>query len=120
MEDNIIKNRILSFKYAFKGAYLLIKKETSIKIHITLAIIACIMGFYFGITKTEWMIQLLTIALVISTEGLNTAVEEIANFMHPEQHSKIGYIKDIAAGAVFFTALVALIIGLIIYLPYLY
>jgi len=50
-------------------------------------------------------------------EGLNTAVEKIADFIHPDFNDKIGFIKDIAAGAVTFAALAALAIGFIIYLP---
>ncbi|MNE58282.1 Prokaryotic diacylglycerol kinase [compost metagenome] len=53
----------------------------------------------------------------MSIEGLNTAVEKIADFIHPNYHERIGFIKDIAAGAVFFAAITAIIIGLIIYLP---
>ena len=55
--------------------------------------------------------------MVMSIEGINTAIEEMANFIHPERHNKIGLIKDIAAGAVFIASLFASIIGLIIYLP---
>ena len=51
-------------------------------------------------------------------EGLNTAVEKIADFIHPTYHERIGFIKDIAAGAVFFAAITAIVIGLIIYVPY--
>ena len=53
----------------------------------------------------------------MAIEGLNTAIEEIADFIHPEHHSKIGLIKDLAAGAVFIFAVAAVIIGCIIYLP---
>jgi diacylglycerol kinase (ATP) len=53
----------------------------------------------------------------MSIEGLNTAVEKIADFIHPNYHERIGFIKDIAAGAVFFAALTAIAIGLIIYIP---
>jgi len=63
------------------------------------------------------MFQVLAIGLVMGTEGINTAFEEIADFIHPEQHPKIGYLKDIAAGAVFFTAIAALVIACIIYIP---
>ena len=63
------------------------------------------------------MIQILAISLVMSMEGINTAIEEIANFIHPERHDKIGLIKDIAAGAVFIASVFACIVGLIIYLP---
>ena len=65
----------------------------------------------------EWLFQTLAIGLVLSIEGLNTAVEKVADFIHPEYHTKIGFIKDIAAGAVFFAAMTAIAIGLMIYLP---
>ncbi|MFT5078869.1 MAG: diacylglycerol kinase, partial [Candidatus Azotimanducaceae bacterium] len=66
---------------------------------------------------TEWMIQIFAIGLVMTAEGLNTASEEIANFVHPDFHNKIGYIKDVAAGAVFFAAIAAMVIAGIIYFP---
>ena len=61
--------------------------------------------------------QVFAIGLVMSVEGLNTAVEKVADFIHPEFHERIGFIKDIAAGAVFFAALTAIVIGAIIYVP---
>ena len=103
--------------YALKGAWYLIKNEASVQVQVSIAVIVTIAGFYFQISSTEWMVQILTIAVVLSAEGLNSAIEEIADFIHPNQHPKIGYLKDIAAGAVFFTAIAALIIACIIYLP---
>jgi diacylglycerol kinase (ATP) len=76
-----------------------------------------IAGFYFNITKTEWLFQILSIGLVMSIEGLNTAVEKVADFIHPDYHERIGFIKDIAAGAVLFAAFTAIAIGIIIYAP---
>ena len=63
------------------------------------------------------MIQWLVIGLVLVAEALNTAIEKVADFIHPEYHKKIGFIKDIAAGAPSFAAIIALIIAGIIYLP---
>jgi diacylglycerol kinase (ATP) len=63
------------------------------------------------------MIQLIIIALVMSVEGLNTAIEKLSDFIHPDYNHKIGFIKDIAAGAVFITAVIAILISCIIYLP---
>jgi diacylglycerol kinase (ATP) len=83
----------------------------------TLAVLVTIAGFYFNISHEEWLFQTLAIGLVLSIEGLNTAVEKVADFIHPEFHKKIGFIKDIAAGAVFFAAMTAIAIGLMIYLP---
>jgi diacylglycerol kinase (ATP) len=62
-------------------------------------------------------VQTLAIGLVLGIEGLNTAVEKVADFIHPDYHERIGFIKDIAAGAVFFAALTAIAVGCIIYLP---
>jgi len=82
-----------------------------------IAVLVTVAGFYFEISTTEWVFQILAIGLVMSIEGLNTATEEIANFVHPDLHSKIGYIKDVAAGAVFFAAIAAIAIACIIYIP---
>ncbi|WP_296381474.1 diacylglycerol kinase family protein [Winogradskyella sp.] len=116
-KESFIINRLKSVGYAFKGMLILVKTEASIKIQIFIAIVVTIAGFYFEISKTEWMIQIGMIGLVISIEGMNTAIEYIADFIHPEYHKKIGLIKDIAAGAVFIASVVAVIIAGIIYLP---
>ncbi len=104
-------------KYAAFGAYKLITTEHSVMVQFVIGILMTIAGFYFEISNSEWMIQTLVIGLVISIEGMNTAVEKIADFIHPEFNLKIGFIKDVAAGAVFFSALTAIAIGLIIYVP---
>lgn len=116
-KDSFLVNRLKSVGYAFKGAVLLLKTEASIKIQFVIALILTAAGFYFNISTTEWIIQFLSIGLVMSIEGINTAIEKIADFMHPEHHKKIGFIKDIAAGAVFIASIFTIIIGFIIYLP---
>lgn len=116
-DHTFVTGRLKSFKYAILGAYKLVTTEHSIMVQFSLGILLTIAGFYFDITKEDWLFQTLAIGLVLSIEGLNTAVEKIADFIHPDFHNKIGFIKDIAAGAVFFAAIVAIIIGLIIYVP---
>ena len=116
-DNTFFTGRLKSVSYAFKGALKLILTEHSIMVQFSIGILMCIAGFYFGISKTEWLFQTLAIGLVMSIEGLNTAVEKIADFIHPNYHERIGFIKDIAAGAVFFAALTAVAIGLIIYVP---
>tara|TARA_R110000868_G_scaffold342619_2_gene603490 strand:- start:961 stop:1329 length:369 start_codon:yes stop_codon:yes gene_type:complete len=116
-KESFLINRLKSVGYAFKGALLLLKTEASIKIQFFIALVVTVAGFFFNISSNEWLFQLLAIGLVMSIEGINTAVEEIANFIHPEHHNKIGLIKDIAAGAVFIASVFATIIGFIIYLP---
>lgn len=110
-------NRLKSVGYAFKGLFLLIKTENAIKLQLAIAIGVTIAGFYFNISTTEWLIQITMIALVMSVEGINTAIEYIADFIHPEHHPIIGKIKDIGAGAVLIASIAAIIVAGIIYLP---
>jgi diacylglycerol kinase (ATP) len=116
-DNTFFSGRLKSVTYAFKGAVKLITTEHSIMVQFSLGILMAIAGFYFGISKTEWLFQTFAIGLVMSIEGLNTAVEKMADFIHPNYHERIGFIKDIAAGAVFFAAMTAIAIGLIIYIP---
>lgn len=115
--DGFVKGRLRSMKFALKGMWLLLTTEDSIKAQLFFGVIATIMGFYFEISATEWMFQTLCIALVLVAESANTAVEKMADFVHPEFHVKIGFIKDIAAGAPSFAALFSLVIAGIIYIP---
>ncbi|MDO4728019.1 MAG: diacylglycerol kinase family protein [Bacteroidota bacterium] len=117
-KDSFIKGRIKSLKYAVLGAYKLASTEHSIISQLSIGALVTFMGFYFEISKVEWMFQTLAIGMILAVEGLNTAVEKIADFIHPDHHPKIGFIKDIAAGAVFFIAITAILIGIIIYTPY--
>ena len=116
-DNSLFSGRLKSVTYAFNGAVKLITTEHSIMVQFTIAIVMTFVGFFMNITASEWLFQTLAIGLVMSVEGLNTAVEKIADFIHPNYHERIGFIKDIAAGAVFFAALTAIAIGLIIYVP---
>lgn len=118
--DGFLIGRIKSFRYAFKGAFLLITTEHSVITQFSLAILSILIGFTVGITKTEWLFQILSIGLILSIEGLNTAVEKLCDFVHPDYHKKVGFIKDIAAGAVTFAALTCVAVIIIIYFPYIY
>lgn len=116
-EDNFLKKRIRGVGIAIRGAFLLVKTEGSIQVQVVIAIAVTIAGFYYNISATEWMLQIMAIALVLGVEGLNTAVEKMSDYTQPEYDNKIGFIKDIAAGAVMWVSVAAVIIGLIIYLP---
>lgn len=117
-KDNaFFSGRFKSVGFAFKGATKLISTEHSVMVQSCLLVVMVVAGFYFEISKTDWMFQIFAFGLVLSVEGLNTAVEKIADFIHPEFHKRIGFIKDIAAGAVFFAALTAIAIGCLIYIP---
>jgi diacylglycerol kinase (ATP) len=116
-DNTFFSGRFKSMGFALKGAIKLITTEHSVMVQFSIGLLLIVAGIYFNITMTEWMFQTLAIGLVLSIEGLNTAVEKIADFIHPNYHEKIGFIKDIAAGAVFFAAMTAIAIGLMIYVP---
>lgn len=115
--DNFFVGRLKSIKYAAKGAWLLITTEHSIIVQVIIALIMSIIGYFMQLSSTEWLFQIIAIALVIIAEASNTTIEYVCDFIHPEYHKKIGFIKDIAAGIPFFAAIFAIIIGLIIYVP---
>jgi diacylglycerol kinase (ATP) len=111
--------RIKSIKYAVKGFFLLLTTENAIKSQVFFALIFTVLGIYFDISRVDWALQFLAIGLVLSVESLNTAVEKVCDFIHPDHHPKIGFIKDVASGAVTFAALTALGIAVLIYGPHL-
>ncbi len=115
--DSFLKGRLRSLKFAFKGAFLLLSTEHSIMVQFTLGIAVTILGFVMDISSAEWMFQLLAVGMILVAESLNTTIEKLCDFVHPDYHKRIGFIKDISAGAAVFAALIAIIIGLIIYVP---
>ena len=115
--DMFIVDRIKSIGYAFKGIWILLSSENSVKVQTSLSIGMTILGYLMNISATEWMFQIIAIGIVIATEGMNTAVEKIANFVEPKFDERMGEIKDVAAGAVAIASLAAIAIGLVIYIP---
>lgn len=116
-KDNFIIERIKSIKFSFRGIWFLITTESSVKVQVFISFIVIFFGFYFQISATEWLIQTLIIGLVLVAESLNTGIEKLADFVHPEYHKKIGFIKDVSAGASGLAAIISLIIAGIIYIP---
>lgn len=115
-----ITGRIKSIGYAVKGAILLLTSEDAVITHLVSSVIFMGLGFYFDIDSSHWLAQCLAYGLLFSTEGLNTAVEKICDFIHPDFHPKIGEIKDISAGAVTFAYITLLVVLSVIYIPHLY
>ncbi|GIM49709.1 diacylglycerol kinase family protein [Capnocytophaga stomatis] len=113
-----IKGRIRSLYYVLVGVWHLVCKEPPILVHTSVTLFFFFLGFYFEISRTEWMIQVLACGIVLTVESLNTAIEKICDFIHPDYHKKIGTIKDISAGAVGFAVGAATIALAILYYPY--
>lgn len=107
-----------SFGYAFEGIRTGICRERNMKIHCLAIIFVTLAGTLFGITPTEWCICLLLFGLVAGLELVNTAIEAVVDLATEEKKPLAKLAKDTAAGAVLFAAVIAVIIGCIIFLPY--
>lgn len=108
-----------SFSYAIAGIRTAIKQERNIRIHLSISLIVIIFGFLFSITRIEWIFILLTIGGMISLEIINTAIERLVDLVTLDFHPLAKQAKDLAAGAVFSFAIISVIVGIIIFGPYL-
>ncbi len=111
------KRFIQSFRYAHKGASHALRHERNLWIHSLLALLALAAAVWLRLSSTELAIVVLTIALVIVTEMVNTALEETVNLVKPENHPLAALAKNIAAGAALTAAAFAVVVGLLIFLP---
>jgi len=111
-------NRFLkSFKFAAKGVFYTITTQPNFIFHLFAGLLVVLAGWYFDVSKEEWLAIVICIGLVMVTELINTAIEVLVDWLSPEFNVKAGLVKDIAAGAVLVAALVALMIALIIFVP---
>lgn len=102
--------------YALKGMAAAAQGK-NLRIQLVCALVAISFGLYFSITGGEWLALLICVGGVLSAEMMNTAIERIADFVHPQKDERIGQLKDIAAGAVLIWAIASLVVALIIFLP---
>ena len=112
-----IIDRLHSFKYAFNGLKILLREEHNFRIHIVLGLAVIILAIALDINSIEWSIIILSIALVVTVETINSAIENMADFLTLENNNHIKKIKDLSAGAVLVSSLSSLIIGLPIFIP---
>ena len=103
---------------AISGMFFLLKNEDSIKVQSICILLIVSLGYYFEITKNEWIIHIILIGFILTTEALNTVAEKICDFINPKYDDRIKLIKDISAGAVSFAVISSLIVLFIIYYPY--
>jgi diacylglycerol kinase (ATP) len=122
IDDNrfSIAGRMRAFGYAIAGLIYAFKIGHAIWIQSAIAAFVVLVGFYMHISINDWRWIALAIALVWTTEIMNTAVESVCDALHPEHHPMIGVAKDAAAGAVLMAAIGAIAIGALTFWPYLY
>jgi diacylglycerol kinase len=109
--------QIKSFGYALNGLKIVLGSQQNIWIHLMVTLCVVVCGKFVGLTNPEWCVIVVTISLVLAMEVMNTAIEKLVDFVSPGFHQQAGIVKDIAAAAVLLTAIGAVIVGLIIFLP---
>jgi len=111
------KKQRLSFYYAAKGLALFFRFERNARLHLLAAGLVIAASLYFRISAFETMLVAISIGLVWMAEMFNTCIEKLIDFISLEKHTQLGIIKDLSAGAVLISSLVALVTGLIIFIP---
>lgn len=112
--------RIPGFRYAFNGIKIMFHDEHNAWIHLAAAICVALAGIIFRLTPFEWIAIVFAIGLVFMLEAVNTSIEKLSDFVSPGKQEVIKKVKDLAAAGVLISAITALIIGLIIFLPKIY
>lgn len=112
-----VKERLGSFKYAFKGMKHMLKAEHNMWIHLSVAIVVIVLGLVLKISRFDWMIVSLCIGFVLTTEIMNTAIEKLTDKVSPERNEMAGLVKDIAACAVLVSVIASVVAGLLVFVP---
>lgn len=113
-----MKRLAKSFKYAIKGLIKIFREEQNLKVQSSIGIFALFLALFFQISRIEWIVLILVIGLVVLMEIINSAVERVADILKPRIDSYVKEIKDITASAVMLASIISIIIGGIIFWPY--
>lgn len=112
-----MKRFISSLGYALTGLRLFFSKEQNGQIQAIVAILVIVAGFALRLNTYEWIMILVCIALVLALEMINSVTEKLIDHLHPDRHENVKWIKDVAAGAVLWAAIISGVIGGIIFIP---
>ncbi|HMM07394.1 MAG TPA: diacylglycerol kinase family protein [Clostridiales bacterium] len=109
-----------SFSFAWRGFCHCFAHERNFRIHLVTGVAVLFVALFLDVSLAEFALLLLLIAVVIASEMFNTAIETIIDLISPEYHPLAKVIKDVAAGAVFFVCITAVLIGVVIFVPHLH
>jgi diacylglycerol kinase (ATP) len=112
-----IGDRLKSFRFAFNGIRVLFSNEHNAWIHSAAALSVIIAGIGFKISISEWVAVLIATGMVFASEAINTSIEKLSDFVSAEKQKSIKEVKDLAAAGVLISAITALLIGLLVFLP---
>jgi diacylglycerol kinase (ATP) len=113
-----VKKFVESLGYAWRGMRVVFAEERNMRVHGVIAVFVIALGFCYRITAAEWIAVLLCVGLVFVLEIINTAIENLVNLVQPQYDPLAGKVKDIAAASVLVAAIVAVVIGGVIFWKY--
>jgi len=115
-----LNRHLSSYRFAVSGVVKALRTQSNIRIHLAATALVLLAAWWFKITRTELILVLLCIGLVIMAELLNTAIEVTLDYLAKEHHVAVEVAKDVAAGSVLIASVIAAIVGLMIFLPYIF
>ncbi len=114
---NFFKSRYHSFGYAFHGFKILFAEEINARIHAVGAVVVIALGFFFDVSANEWLVLSIVMGLVFAFEIMNTAIENLADYVSPSKQYTIKKVKDLGAAGVLASVFMAVATGMIIFIP---
>jgi diacylglycerol kinase len=108
---------VASFRCAFAGLWYALYTQPNMRIHLSVAVAVIALGVYLSLDWTQWAVLTLTIGAVLVAEMFNTVAEAALDAATPYYHPLVKVAKDVAAGAVLLTALIAVCVGLLVLGP---
>lgn len=118
-KGTLLRKHLRSYKYALRGLGSILLGQLNFQIEFFIAIIVIIAGIFFELSTVEWIIIAFSIAIVLIAEGLNSAIEALSDAIVKDYNNEIRYAKDIGAGAVLLSTILAAFVGIIIFWPHL-
>ena len=112
-----VRHHPVELRFAIEGLRYALKTQPNFVVHCISTIIAVALGFYFGLTSSQWLALALSVSLVVTVEIINTALETIVDLVTLEYHPQAKIAKDLAAASVLLSSIGAAVVGLIIFLP---
>jgi diacylglycerol kinase (ATP) len=119
MDNNkfAIRDRLKSFRFAFNGIRILLIHEHNAWVHLFAVVCVILTAFLLKISILEWVTIVIVIGFVIALEAINSSIEKLSDFVSPEKHNQIKIVKDLSAAGVLLSAITAVIVGLLIFMP---
>lgn len=107
-----------SFDNAIRGVIFLLKNEQNARVHAIITLLVGVAAYIFDVSRLEAAILFIAVILVFAIEIINTAIEKVFDVCHPGNHALIKSVKDAMAGAVLISAIIAIVVGCLIFLPH--